>query len=118
MSPVAFKSAQMNGEGVVDVSPEEVLEKSSQVNLIDVRRPEEYTGELGHIAGAKLVTLETEFMQHLTNLDPNADYVFICRSGMRSTKAAAMARTKGIARAYNMTGGMIAWNKLGLPTER
>jgi len=37
---------------------------------------------------------------------------------MRSTKAAAMARTKGITRAYNMTGGMMAWNKLGLPTER
>ena len=39
-----------NYAGVKDIEPEEVLEKKDSLTLIDVRRPDEYEGELGHIA--------------------------------------------------------------------
>lgn len=115
---VIFESARMNGEGVYDVSPEETLKKASEVSIIDVRRPDEFTGELGHIEGAKLATLETNLLKTLETLPQDKTYVFVCRSGGRSLQAAAMAHTKGFTNVYNMSGGMMQWNRLGLPTQK
>jgi rhodanese-related sulfurtransferase len=41
---------------------------------------------------------------------------FICRSGHRSAAACAAARSHGIA-ALNVRGGMVAWQRAGLPLE-
>ena len=43
--------------GVLDVSPQDVFAEISNLTLIDVREPEEFSGELGHIEGAKLIPL-------------------------------------------------------------
>ena len=40
---------------------------------------------------------------------------FICRSGARSARATRQARAAGID-AHNVRGGMIAWDRAGLPT--
>ncbi|MBS1983622.1 MAG: rhodanese-like domain-containing protein [Bdellovibrionales bacterium] len=118
MKHVAFESAKMNGEGVLDVSPQETLEKAKSVKLIDVRRPDEFVGELGHIDGATLVTLETELQKTLDTLSKDETYVFVCRSGARSTTASSLAQAKGFTSVYNMQGGMMAWNRAGLPITR
>jgi hydroxyacylglutathione hydrolase len=115
-----FPNARINGEGVPEVTPEEALAqaRNPEVSLIDVRRPDEYTGELGHAAGAKLVTLETDFLKWVETADPSKTYVFLCRSGARSSRAAGIALSKGVKAAYNMEGGMMLWNAAGLPVER
>jgi rhodanese-related sulfurtransferase len=41
---------------------------------------------------------------------------FLCRSGHRSILAARQARRHGID-VLSVKGGMIAWNKAGLPTS-
>ena len=46
--------------------------------LIDVRRPEEFIGELGHIQGAKLVTLGPELDSYLEKENKNTKILFIC----------------------------------------
>ena len=113
-----FKQTQANPElpQVQDVSPEELLEKQSQVVIVDVRRPDEYEGELGHIAGSQLVVLDT-LPHELDSLPQDKTVVFVCRSGGRSARATAFAQSKGFQSVFNMKGGMLLWNQLQLPVE-
>lgn len=105
-----------NQDGIWEVSVEETIKCKDEVELIDVRQEEEYYGELGHIDGARLSTLQTDFPNEVENLDSEKTYIFVCRSGMRSSRAAVMAQEAGIKNVYNMVGGMLAWNEAGLPT--
>lgn len=120
--PVSFvnfdsKTENPYFEGVFDINPQEVLEKKARVKLIDVRQPEEFTGELGHIADSTLVVLDT-LPDELDRLPKDQTVVFVCRSGNRSAKAAAYAKMNGFEEVYNMQGGMLLWNELQLPVER
>ncbi len=87
--------------------------------LIDVREPDEYHGELGHIAGAKLVPLR-ELAERAGELEAFRDreVVAICRVGARSTTAAAMLTGLGFEKVWNLKGGMLEWNDARLPVER
>ncbi len=107
-------------DGIPEVSVHQVQEislKDSSVRLIDVRRPEEFTGELGHVTGAKLVTLGPEFLEFLKQADKSQKYVFICRSGARSGQATLESQSQGFQFIANMTGGMLKWNEAKLPVE-
>lgn len=110
----------INPDAAPEISPETLNENLGNPNLhlIDVRRPDEFNGELGHIDSAKLVTLESEFESALPSFDKNSTYIFICRSGARSTRAALMAQEAGIQKVFNMQGGMLRWNALGLPIKK
>lgn len=99
-------------KGVLDITPAELLAHKSDVRIIDVRRPDEYIGELGHIQGAELIVLDT-LPQQIEELPKDETIVFICRSGNRSGQAAAYAMENGIKSVFNMKGGMIAWNEQG-----
>jgi rhodanese-related sulfurtransferase len=47
---------------------------------------------------------------------PKADTtVFYCHSGVRSAHAAAYAAELGSKNVYNLTGGILAWGRAGLP---
>lgn len=119
MKPVEFASKTENPhfENVFDIDPSEVLKLKDQIKLIDVRQPEEYTGELGHIAGAELLVLNT-LPENLNRIPQDQTVVFTCRSGGRSAQAAAFAKSQGFEHVYNMQGGMLLWNQLQLPVER
>lgn len=113
-----FSNVKINGEGVPEISCEELQKNISHVRMIDVRRPDEFTGELGHIKNADLCTLETHFANSIPSYAKEDVYVFICRSGMRSSKATAHALSLGFKQVYNLEGGMIAWNAKNLPVQR
>ena len=85
--------------------------------LVDVREPDEYRGELGHVAGATLVPLAT-LHAAAPNLDRSRPIVTICRSGGRSGRAALELAKLGFTRVASLRGGMTAWNQESLPTER
>ncbi len=86
--------------------------------LIDVRRPDEFVGELGHIAGAHLITLGPDLEKFLDTYDRSEPIVFVCRSGQRSMQAAQLAVQKGFESVGNLVGGMLRWNELKLATQR
>lgn len=115
-----FAAAQLSPEGILEISAETLRESppTLAVNLIDVRRPEEYNAELGHLAHARLVPLGPELAQALREWNPAETYVFICRSGVRSVTAALHATSAGFTNVYNLQGGMVRWNHLGFPVER
>jgi rhodanese-related sulfurtransferase len=105
-----FINKELNPEGIYEVSAEELSKNLDQVSLIDVRRPDEWQGELGHIEDAILCTLGNELNEKLKKLPKEKPYVFVCRSGMRSLNAALAAKQMGFTDVYNLKGGMIAWN--------
>jgi len=113
-----FKNVEMNTEGAPEVTPEEVKEAMASLKLVDVREKDEFSGELGHIEGAMHSSLQTNFKNDLNSLDKSENYVFICRSGRRSTAATQMAQKAGFKSVYNMKGGMLRWNALGFPVKK
>lgn len=114
-----FEDKKKNEDGVWEISPAALLSKmlkpKSELRIIDVRRDDEYSGELGHIEGAELVTLETKLTEEVEKWDKNQSIVFVCRSGGRSSRATLYAQSHGFQNVYNMQGGMMLWNELGLP---
>jgi rhodanese-related sulfurtransferase len=87
--------------------------------LLDVREPEEFVGELGHIAGSLLVPLDA-LERRLPKLAGyvDRDLVVVCRAGARSATAGAILRNAGFKRVWNLEGGMIAWGRERFPVQR
>lgn len=113
--------AQLNS--VRQLSAAEVAERIGAAPaplLLDVREPEEYTGELGHIAGARSIPLRELSERATAELAPYKEHeiVVICRAGARSVTAAAILASLGFDRVFNMKGGMLDWHDAGLSVER
>jgi rhodanese-related sulfurtransferase len=115
---VQFSTQKTNSDvpGVNDIDPKEVLEKKSQLVIIDVRRPDEFVGELGHISGALHLVLDS-LPQRIDEVPKDKTVVFVCLSGGRSARACAFAADQGLTHVFNMKGGMKAWNQLGFDVE-
>jgi hydroxyacylglutathione hydrolase len=113
-----FKNQHKMIDDIPEVEPQQVYENLDSLVLIDVRTPEEYVGELGHVPNSTLKTLGEDFDSFVHSLDQNKEYVIICRSGRRSAAATDYMRSKGFSHVYNMTGGMILWNDSNLPVEK
>jgi len=93
-----------------------VEEHRHELQIVDVRKAEEFNGELGHIPGAKLVPLEA-LDSSFESLDRQRPVVAVCRAGGRSARAAQMLEKAGFERSANLHGGMIEWRSRGLATE-
>lgn len=89
------------------------------VVVLDVREPEEFVGELGHIAGALLVPMDA-LERRLPKLAGyvDRDVVVVCRAGARSATAGAILARGGLGRVKNLEGGMLAWVAAKLPVQR
>lgn len=105
-------------DGMPEVTCEDVFEKKGKVRIVDVRRPEEFNGELGHIEGAELVTLGPDLTRFLEKTDRDEEIIFVCRSGGRSGAATAESIKLGYDKTINMAGGMLRWNDLKQNVER
>lgn len=116
-----MKQKQIFSPKVVDevpeITPEEFKTYLGKVTLIDVRRPDEFNGELAHIPGAKLITLGPDLDSFLNSHDKDDEIVFVCRSGARSGRATLQGRAMGFSRCVNLQGGMLLWNQKKFPTE-
>jgi glyoxylase-like metal-dependent hydrolase (beta-lactamase superfamily II)/rhodanese-related sulfurtransferase len=113
----AWAPARRSFAGVLEVDPEWVGEHLGDVEVVDVREPAEWGGELGPIPGARFLPLG-ELRARLGELPRDRPVVAVCRSGGRSAEASLILEEAGFARAANMSGGMLRWHALGLPTER
>ncbi len=85
--------------------------------IIDVREPDEFSGELGHLPGAELVPLAT--VAEVAASWPRTErIVVVCRSGGRSARAARQLVELGFERVFNLSGGMLAANEAKVAIER
>ena len=102
-----------------DVTPQQVEQKRKtdrQVLIVDVREAYEYRE--GHIPGSKLIPLG-QLTQRLNELgSKEQEVILVCRSGSRSGHAAHQLSALGYKKVLNLRGGMIGWQRAGLPAER
>lgn len=98
-----------------DYTPQQVAElmQRGEIQLIDVRQPEEH--EAGRIAGDRLVELAL-LAGEVDSIDRDKPVVFYCRSGSRSAMATEAFRGAGFD-AHNMVGGLLEWEAAGLPLD-
>lgn len=98
---------------IPEVSPSEARMLTEQkALLLDVREHNEWdAGHAPHATHTPLDALRPD------QLPSDRIVVAICRSGNRSGKAAKQLAEAGID-VRNMTGGMAAWQKSGLPVVR
>lgn len=105
--------------GVKEVSSAEALQLINHKNAIvlDVREPNEY--DSGHVLNSKLVPLG-KLKERMGELEKFKEQpiVVVCRSGNRSGTACYLLGRKGFSQAYNLAGGVQAWQKNNLPLEK
>ena len=82
------------------------LDRGDQVVIVDVREPQEF--QINRLPGSILIPLG-DLPKRYVELDPNANIVTQCKSGMRSAKAQDFLRSKGFTRVRNLTGGVLGW---------
>ncbi len=116
---LAWTFSACGGAGGSLVSPEDVLSlaaRDSTVVLLDVRTPEEFTSETGHLAGALLIPVQ-ELEDRVGELTGYRDRTIIvyCLAGHRSTRATAILQRHGF-KAKNMEGGITRWRDEHFPT--
>jgi rhodanese-related sulfurtransferase len=88
-----------------EIGPQQLGNLPEGTRLIDVRQPEEFDGELGHLSGAELVPLAT-LQTAAQSWDRSKPYLLICRSGGRSSSACGVLHKMGFSDITNLRGGM------------
>lgn len=84
----------------------DLLDKQSDIQIIDVREPYEY--EIVNIA-AELIP-KGEVLDHIDKFDTSKQVIVHCRSGKRSADVIKLLEdTYGFNNLYNLEGGILAW---------
>ena len=111
---------------VIDLSPGQYIQLSNPPQLIDVRSSFEYS--MFHAPDAINLSLPRILMgsnswlrrwvlpQWFQELAKDEPLALICLTSPRSPIAAKRLVEAGFTEVYNVTGGMMEWQKLGLPT--
>jgi rhodanese-related sulfurtransferase len=102
------------GETVPSLTPAEAQARLKELYIVDVRQANEYQG--GHIDGATLIPLN-QLGQKLDSLPKDREILCVCYSGSRSSSAARQLIRAGL-QATNLSGGMAAWTRAGLPVRK
>lgn len=97
---------------VVDVEKYEQAIKQKDVQLVDVRTPEEF--KEGHIKGATNIDFfSDDFLTQFDAYDKNKPLYLYCRSGNRSAKASKKLSEAGFKNIVDLEGGYKAWKAAG-----
>lgn len=84
------------------------LDKGDDIQLIDVRQPDEYA--FAKIEGAKLIPLG-DIVRRINDIDPTRETVIHCKAGGRSAKAIEILKNAGFTgELKNLRGGITAWS--------
>jgi thioredoxin len=119
---IAFLSAlllETRAQTVQDVDAVKFKELTTQKDMLilDVRTEGEYTR--GHIKGSTLIDLSSpSAADRLNLLQKNKTVLIYCLSGSRSTVVAQYMQKQGFSKIYNLTYGLMDWNRQGFPLEQ
>lgn len=107
-------SSSSNVTDIKEISAAELkaeMKTDPQLIILDVRKPDELTGEHGQIDEVINIPVE-DLEQRIDELNKykNNHIAVICRSGNRSKKATTLLTNNGF-NATNVIGGMKSYNK-------
>lgn len=116
-TPVAGEQIEVQGGAYTEISVSELqsMLKDKEFVLVNVHIPFE-----GDIPNTDVSIPYNQIDQNLDQLpaDKNAEIVLYCRSDRMSTIASETLVDLGYTNVYNLNGGMVAWENVGLELER
>ncbi len=91
--------------------------EGSNVQLVDVRTPKEFTNE--RIKGAVNINYYKKdlFKKEMAKLDKSKPVYVYCRSGVRSSRSAKILKNAGF-KVYDLKGGILDWKRNNLETVK
>ncbi len=100
----------------VTIEEMQTIMKSEDVQLIDVRTPEEY--QEGYILNAQNIDYNSPtFEEDITKLDKSKPVLLYCKSGNRSGKSSKIFFEAGFKTIYDLEGGITEWIDKGLEVK-
>lgn len=88
------------------VQAREMIEKDTQVYLLDVRTFQEYSQI--RLAGANLIPID-QLLRRIAELPKDRPILVYCAVGSRSTQVVNYLAKVGYGPVYNLNGGIWAW---------
>lgn len=105
---------------VEKIDPQSFIDKigaTENAQIIDVRTPEEFNEQ--HLDNAENINInDAGFDTNLEKLDKNKPVFVYCKSGGRSSDAVAKMEQLGFKEIYEMNGGMMKYNAMGLGNKK
>jgi rhodanese-related sulfurtransferase len=98
---------------MAETTIQDTNDRRSRDQILDVR--EDFEVAEGMIPEALHIPMG-ELNTRLSELDRTRPVIVVCRSGNRSARVADALNTAGYT-ADTMAGGMVAWQRAGLPTR-
>ena len=95
-----------NATELTSVELKQRLDRGEKLTIVDVREPNEL--QINRIPGSVHIPLG-DIPKRYNELDPDAELVMQCKSGVRSAKAAEFLRSVGFKRVLNLKGGILDW---------
>jgi len=102
---------------VVTTEEMQAILKMDEVQLVDVRTPEEFSE--GYIKNAQNIDFKSPtFEQDILKLNKDKPVMLYCHSGGRSAKCAQKLKDAGFKKIYDLKGGISKWKHEGLAIEQ
>ncbi|HEX2753231.1 MAG TPA: MBL fold metallo-hydrolase [Alphaproteobacteria bacterium] len=109
----AWNNAGLRLEEIPQVTVHEIQEDAENIQILDVRSPDEW--KKGHIPGAQHIFLP-EIPEKAEGLSKQKPFAVYCDSGYRASIAASLLHSMGFD-VYNVPGSWQAWLSAGYPIE-
>ncbi|MET0621681.1 MAG: ubiquitin-like small modifier protein 1 [Pyrinomonadaceae bacterium] len=111
LRPPAETTTVTEGEQMEEITATELkerLDRGDDLQIIDVREPNEY--EVARIPGATLIPL-AQVTQRAGEIDEGRETVVHCKGGVRSARAIEALKGSGFkGKLVNLKGGITAWS--------
>jgi adenylyltransferase/sulfurtransferase len=111
LTPPAEERREAGAQKMEEITATELkerLERGDDIQIIDVREPNEY--EIARLPGTTLIPLG-QITNRLNEIDATRETIVHCKMGGRSAKAIESLRRAGFAgRLLNLKGGITAWS--------
>jgi len=108
--PAAQTKSETEGrmEEITATELKERIDRGDDLQIIDVREPNEY--DIARIPGTRLIPLG-QVTERMGEIDESRETVVHCKGGVRSAKAIeALTRSGFKGRLVNLKGGITAWS--------
>jgi hydroxyacylglutathione hydrolase len=115
----AWREADFETAAIKQISVDELkelLEREQDLQVLDVRRPTEYSD--GHVPRAVSIPLGMELEKQASQLQRDRTTAVICAGGYRSSAATSLLEQHGFHHLLNVAGGTSAWVKAGHPVNK
>jgi rhodanese-related sulfurtransferase len=111
---VAISCKETSQNEVIMVSAEEMqaLLELEDIQLVDLRTPEEY--KTGYIEQSQNIDYTSPtFEEDITKLDKSKPVIVYCKSGGRSGRCSKKMKEAGFEKVFDLEGGIAKWKFSG-----